>query len=552
MPNSYLDWTQVWARIENKQKSNPVWNNSNAFQILCLEIILNVNEVDAIDAITDGSDDRGVDAIFIDSSSSVPEIHFFQFKCVQDFKKSNSNFPSTEIDKLCNFFADLARSKDDTLNTCNPLLKEKVNDIYGLIKDGEVSFFVHLCSNASCLTLDHKERLQKSLEKYKNFRVLEHDLTDLSERLLNNQVQPVNASFVIKDYPIDRVDGDIRGVVGTVRALDLINMISDPKNKRYINPNIFHENIRSFLGVSNDINEKIYKSATSNQNYRFWYLNNGITMICDSLSYQKGFSNPVITLKNVQIVNGQQTSHILFEAHHVNEYNIRDVEILIRVYEIKTNEIAFQIAEATNSQSRIMSRDLRSNDIIQRKIEDALAVKGLFYERKRNQHILKDANKRVDALRFGQMCLAYFLEEPSRAKSQSDEIFDSRYNEIFHKNIPIEEAVAVWKLLNEVEAFKEKIQDQMRTVGGRDNIYSFVGYASFHILYACKIISNNNSRKIYEMSPAEINELMMRGTQVVLACLSKAKGASFYEYFRSIRSKNDIFIALFSPQLKLI
>ena len=47
---------------------------------------------------------------------------------------------------------------------------------------------------------------------------------------------------------------------------------------------------------------------------RFFYYNNGITVTCSHFEYPKQVRNPIINLENLQIVNGSQTIHALFEA----------------------------------------------------------------------------------------------------------------------------------------------------------------------------------------------------------------------------------------------
>ncbi|HAC62081.1 MAG TPA: hypothetical protein DCF68_00740 [Cyanothece sp. UBA12306] len=62
------------------------------------------------------------------------------------------------------------------------------------------------------------------------------------------------------------------------------------------------------------------------------------------------------------------------------------MELLCRIYETQDLELSTKIAEYTNSQNPVKSRDVRSVDYIQQKLEKELLVKGYFYERKRNQY----------------------------------------------------------------------------------------------------------------------------------------------------------------------
>ena len=147
-------------------------------------------------------------------------------------------------------------------------------------------------------------------------------------------------------------------------------------------------------------------------NVEFWYLNNGITMTCDSFSYQPGVRAPVVALQNIQIVNGGQTSHALFEAYTEQPDRVKDVLILARIYETRAQDITSDIAEATNSQTPINTRDLHSNDDVQLKLDESFRDIGKYYERKAKQHQGKQRSKRIDAMSAGQAFLAYFLGCP--------------------------------------------------------------------------------------------------------------------------------------------
>ena len=156
------------------------------------------------------------------------------------------------------------------------------------------------------------------------------------------------------------------------------------------------------------------ESALSENGSEFWYLNNGITMTCESLEYQPGVRAPVVAMRGVQIVNGGQTSHALFEAAQAEPDRIWQVLILVlilvRIYETKSPDISQRVAESTNSQTPIPSRDLRANDEIQRKLEESFGGLGVFYERKTKQHNAQPKTKRLDALAAAQESSPFLVE----------------------------------------------------------------------------------------------------------------------------------------------
>ena len=52
-------------------------------------------------------------------------------------------------------------------------------------------------------------------------------------------------------------------------------------------------------------------SSNVNESFMFWFFNNGITIVCDGCDIVDNADNPHMKLKNLQIVNGCQTSMTL-------------------------------------------------------------------------------------------------------------------------------------------------------------------------------------------------------------------------------------------------
>ena len=86
------------------------------------------------------------------------------------------------------------------------------------------------------------------------------------------------------------------------------------KNKEYL----FYSNIRSYL-KSTDVNNSIVETFR-NKTTNFWYLNNGITIVCDNFKQDK-INEDIYHITTPQIVNGCQTANII-----MNEYKKLDEE----------------------------------------------------------------------------------------------------------------------------------------------------------------------------------------------------------------------------------
>lgn len=537
-----------WNTIDHKVKAyldpdNGIDTPQKAFPILMVASILGVSDEEAEDAITDGGMDRGCDAVFIDDRGGRNSIHVFQFKYVNTFENTKKNFPGGEIDKLVSFFDDILDENKSLEKTCNPLLWNKVKEIWASLNKSHPSIEVHFCGNTENMASAELERANKALEKYKYFHVNHHSLdtivnlfVDKKAVAIDNQIQVVD-----KDY-FDRTDGSIRGLICTVEASEIVRIISDPENPEKVQKEIFNDNVRVYLSRTNKINRKIIETALSENNPLFWYLNNGITITCDSFSYPKGKRAPIIELKNIQIVNGGQTSNALFEASKSDPDKLGDVLVLVRVIETKSQPVSLAIAESTNSQTPIKSRDLRSNDETQKKIEEAFEGMGLFYERKEKQHSDKPKAQCVDALTAGQAHLAYWLELPEVAKKDRGRIFSDLYDQVFSDELLVDQLLVSLRLLSIIEGEKRKIQYGIRNQDGFDAANIFLIDGAYHVLFAVGQIADKmgierlNLERIINLIPDAINLI----STMVAVEQRNDESFSFNRYFKDSKTKTKI------------
>ena len=173
----------------------------------------------------------------------------------------------------------------------------------------------------------------------------------------------------------------VRSILCTVSGADLAKLAQiEPRDA------IFDSNVRGNLGLGGQVNKSIYNTASNDGGAEnFWFMNNGITMVCDDLSVVRDPDNPSVKVDNVQIINGCQTTSSIRSAFEDQKLSDK-VKVQIKIYESKDQKFIDDVVIATNNQNSIGTRDLHANDeiqqLIQRKIEEDF---GLFYERKRGE-----------------------------------------------------------------------------------------------------------------------------------------------------------------------
>lgn len=481
-----LDWNAVSLKISSYMGESPYCTTQGrTFTYVVLEYLLGLSPEEIEDAITDGPNDRGVDAVYVDERDGRNTVHIFQFKHVNSFEKAKNNFPSTEIDKLLSFCVDMLNQNEGMQTTCNPILWKKVQGIWDALKNPNPYFEVHLCGNMKELVSAQKQRLTSALKPYRSFNVNHHTLDSIVQLFLEKKRPKVNAQLrvVDKNY-FERTDGNIRGLIATLEATELIRLITDPDDSGQVNAGVFNDNVRIYLTKKNRINRKIHATALSERNVEFWYLNNGITITCDSFSYQPGARAPMVSLDNIQIVNGGQTSNALFEAYQEQPDKLQNVLVLARIYETRARDITANIAEATNSQTPINTRDLRSNDEVQKKLEESFLDQELYYERKARQHHEQLRQKRIDALSAGQAFLAYSLGCPEVAKKDRARVFGDLYDAIFNDDITTQMLLVPLRVFSEIEALKRDFLRKIKKEEHYTTDLLFLIDGAYHVLFA--------------------------------------------------------------------
>lgn len=163
---------------------------------------------------------------------------------------------------------------------------------------------------------------------------------------------------------------------------------------------LFSENIRYTL-ASSEINEKI-SSSLIKQPAEFWYMNNGITAICDKLEKKRvGLGDQkessLWDVGNIKIVNGAQTTSAISDAYIKDQGKVKKGYVQIKVISLAKAplDIGNQITTATNTQNRVEPRDFLALDQIQDGLSEAFRKIGIQYCYRRGE-VITDRSKGLD------------------------------------------------------------------------------------------------------------------------------------------------------------
>ena len=553
MPSiSKMDYTIIDGRVKRAVQEHGLQTDSIGLLYVFMEQLFPGVLENSPEVITDGSDDRGIDALHIIESSEDAQIYLIQSKYRDNFASCNRTINDAEILKVSLFLNELF-DQAETLNNCsNFKLCQAVKRIWDMHNKGKVCrYHVLVVSNGDGFSNSASNIIASITSSHS---VVSFEFVGAAELIqcfhFEGQQRESGQLQVIGKEILERSDGDVRGAIASVDARSFIDLIKTSDGQS-IKRHLFDDNLRIFLGVKGGFNSSIIRTATSNDSYLFWYLNNGITITCKNFSYNKGHATPLLNLDSFQIVNGAQTSHSLFEAFREGSENLSNVVLMVRVYATERADIAERVAVATNSQARIQSRDLQANTSVLKKLELAFREEGYFFERKRNMHVEQPPDKRIDALKMGQIILSYDLREPDRAKSESDSIFDNKFDDIFHEKQDAKRLLQLFELYRIIEELRETYSEEHseNVESGLDHQYLVYGH--WFVLFTCGLLV---AKKFNGQLPdnSKFKELIEDAIALVAKSCSQQKAVAHYQIFRSPRTKDKIFAELSGKQLDFL
>ena len=219
-----------------------------------------------------------------------------------------------------------------------------------------------------------------------------------------------------------------------VSLKDYHAFITDDKGN--LTRSIFESNVRDYQGTT-EVNDQIQTTLQEGGADEFWWLNNGITIVAAKAT----LSGKKLTIEDPQIVNGLQTSTVIF--NHFKDHNTEQEKrnLLVRVIVPPAAESRDRIIKATNSQTTIPIASLRATEVIHRDIEEFLRPHGLFYDRRKNHY--KNEGKPIEKIvsipHLAQAVMAMALQRPNDARARPSSLLkkNEEYEQVFNRDYPI-------------------------------------------------------------------------------------------------------------------
>ncbi|MFE9172792.1 AIPR family protein [Streptomyces kebangsaanensis] len=193
---------------------------------------------------------------------------------------------------------------------------------------------------------------------------------------------------------------------------------------------LFEQNLRAPLGTT-VTNAEIGQTLTADPT-RFWYLNNGITMICDALtahheSAKAPRSRPTtLAVTGASIVNGAQTVRAVARAMHDDGEAAAHATLSIKVINThEDREFGVQVSQAANRQNAIEQRDHIALEPVHQAIKANLRAElRKQYVIKRGEPVAPETGCSLDELALALACLYPDAEQAARAASSRENLWE--------------------------------------------------------------------------------------------------------------------------------
>jgi AIPR protein len=391
-----------------------------------LAIIINgrlVTEVQELEDIVTGSEYLDCDVVFIQS-------------------KMSSKFESSEIGSFIFGIKDFI--SDDSKLVHNEEIK-KLKDIWEAVIE-KSSYMIRRRPNCKLYYVttgkwSNDQNLQavissgcKEIEDSNLFENISFDPYGASElQKLYHETRNKLQSIVTFQHRITLpdIEGVKEAFLGILPFQEFLKLIQDSDQSMY---SIFYDNVRDFQG-ENEVNARIKDTLKEKKFDLFCLLNNGVTLVATSLTP----AGNKFTLRDYQVVNGCQTSHVLHQCKDVE--GIDSVNVPVKVIVTDDEDIKNQITLATNSQTEVKTEQLASLTSFQKRLERYYdSMKGdvdLYYERRSQQYHTNPGIKKTQIITISIQIKTFastFLNSPHLVSGYYGTIAQRFQGKIFESN----------------------------------------------------------------------------------------------------------------------
>lgn len=243
--------------------------------------------------------------------------------------------------------------------------------------------------------------------------------------------QAISRTFEFpKRVPLPEIEDVKEAYIGVVNAEAIVHLMTDEEND--LISNVFYDNVRDYQG-ENKVNAEISETIKSDRKDSFSVLNNGITVVAEDLVAQRD----KFTISNYQIINGCQTSHVLFS----NKENLDDtVQVPLKLIISDNADLTSAVIRSTNRQTEVKEQDLIAFSEFQKRLEDYYGTFSgddrLYYERRSKQYNRSPVERKriIDKTQQIKAVASFYYDKPELATRFFGSVFAELGDKLFKNN----------------------------------------------------------------------------------------------------------------------
>lgn len=252
------------------------------------------------------------------------------------------------------------------------------------------------------------------------------------------------------------IAGVRQSFVGSLSTKEYLKLITDAEGN--LQKNLFYDNVRDFQG-NTPVNKEIDRTLKSGDNQAaIAIFNNGITVIAKKIER----ISEKVKLTDYQIVNGCQTSHVLYANKDILK---PESHVVLKVIETIDPEIAVSVIKAANRQTEVKVEAFESLSPFHKDLEEyyrAQAVKRknpIYYERRSKQYDGTPSVLSGQVITLSAQVKSYVsacLAQPQSTHRYFGEVLDSNRGKMFMQDAKHEKYYLASAILNRVENISKR------------------------------------------------------------------------------------------------
>jgi hypothetical protein len=454
---------------QKKTSTSATVPDDSYFEIFSIEQILknyDLSYEEVMGGLTGGGGDGGIDGffVFVDGElldedtdlakykkNPILEIFLIQAKTPSTFSEKAFDTAYTTV---ANLF-ELGKPLSELTKLYNPALLEKTETFR--------CSYVTLAARHPEISVTFAYATKGDTnEIHPNVRTKANQLCDLFSKLLlgckprvdfwgareilesANKEKTYTLQLKLVETPISTGE---RGYIALANLKDYWEFVTDSGTLRKY---IFESNVRDWQGDV-EVNQEIRQTLEHQDSLNFWWLNNGITVLCSKAT----LAGKTMSMDDVQVVNGLQTTVTIHEYLRENPKAEEKRSLLVRVIETEDPEARDRIIKATNHQTSIPPASLKATDRIQRDMEIYFKQNGWYYDRRKNyyKNMGMPLDKIIGIPYLAQAVMTVLLREPDNARARPSTLIKNEgdYKRVFAEAIGFDVYLFCVRLMKAVE-----------------------------------------------------------------------------------------------------